>query len=146
MKSPEPSRLHARSWTAAIGTLVDYLQLEVLPVDLKAAPAARQLRAVTLELGLSLGARACLATALRTNCLVLSADTAWEQLKIRAITVQCIRWRRRYRETAQTRKVDKESLTTESRAPMRKSLGEVEPTLRAWRGRLSSLSQLVRLS
>ena len=71
--------------------IVDYLQLEVLPVDLKAAPAARQLRAVTLELSLSLGARACLATALRTNCL-------------------------------QPRKVDKESLTTESRAPMRKSL------------------------
>ena len=39
----------------------------------------------------SLGARVCLATALRTNCL-------------------------------QPRKVDKESLTTESRAPMRKSL------------------------
>ena len=74
-------RVHARSWTAAIGTLVDYLQLEVLPVDLKAAPAATQLHAVTLKLGLSLGARACLATALRRTALYCRQTRRGSSLK-----------------------------------------------------------------
>lgn len=58
---------------------------------LDAALAAGQLRPVTRKLGLSLGDRACLATALLTKYRVLTADKTWAKLKIRGMKIQAIR-------------------------------------------------------
>ena len=49
-----------------------------------------KLRLLTREAGLSLGDRACLATALVLNRVALIADQAWMRLNL-GITVQCIR-------------------------------------------------------
>jgi PIN domain nuclease of toxin-antitoxin system len=66
----------------------------VLPswVDFDHDPAERagHLRPLTRNLGLSLGVRACLATAQSLGCTVLTADRAWAELDL-GIRIEAIR-------------------------------------------------------
>ncbi|MHC2109116.1 type II toxin-antitoxin system VapC family toxin [Methylobacterium sp. CM6246] len=63
------------------------LQLTILPFDLEQAAEAAHLRIHTREAGLSLGDRACLATAKRQGAPALTSDKAWKGLK-RAVGVK----------------------------------------------------------
>lgn len=56
------------------------LDLTILPFERETALLAGELRAGTRQLGLSLGERACLATALSRGLPVLTADRAWTRL------------------------------------------------------------------
>ena len=66
------------------------LDLAVLPFDRTFALRAGALRAATRHLGLSLGDRACLATAAATGRVVLTADRAWADLQL-GISVELLR-------------------------------------------------------
>lgn len=66
------------------------LDLDVLPFDQQLAQRAGALRPFTRHLGLSLGDRACLATAEATGRIVLTADQAWSELALR-IPVELVR-------------------------------------------------------
>ena len=58
------SRLHQEGWTTfQVNAVFQELPVQVLPFDLDAAMLTGRYRAPTDELGLSLGGRACLATA-----------------------------------------------------------------------------------
>ena len=86
------AKLNEVGWTADdIAPLFEQLQLEILPFELEAALASGQLRTPTKKHGLSLGDRACLATALTTKYMVLTADKEWMKFKIRGITIKCLR-------------------------------------------------------
>jgi PIN domain nuclease of toxin-antitoxin system len=61
------------------------LEIKAIPFDLALAYRAGLLRAATRHLGLSLGDRACLATALALDQPALTADRSWQQLDIGAI-------------------------------------------------------------
>jgi ribonuclease VapC len=76
--------------TAIIRTLLDSLDLDVRAFDTEAAFAAGALRATTRELGLSFGARACLALGQQLQLTVLTTDRAWVSLDL-GITVRPIR-------------------------------------------------------
>jgi len=58
-------------------TLLASLELTIIPLDTALAIATGALRKPTRPLGLSLGDRACLATAQKLNATVLTADRAW---------------------------------------------------------------------
>lgn len=64
--------------------------LIIVPLVHDDAVLAAELRASTRHLGLSLADRCCLATALRLNRPVLTADRAWAELSI-AIPIDLIR-------------------------------------------------------
>ena len=86
------SKLNDFGWPAdEIAPLFDHLQLEILPFEMDAALASGQFRSATKKLGLSLGDRACLATALLTKYRILTADKSWAKLKIRGVSIKCIR-------------------------------------------------------
>ena len=59
--------------------------VDVEVVDFRASHAflSGDLRSATRALGLSLGDRACLATALEQRCAVLTADRAWASLDLK---------------------------------------------------------------
>ncbi len=57
------------------------LNLTIVDFDRETAILAAELRAVTKRLGLSLGDRACLATARSHGLPVLTADQAWAKLE-----------------------------------------------------------------
>ena len=57
-------------------------EMTILPFEQEDAFTAGNLRAVTRELGLSFGDRACLALAQRLNMPVLTSDLAWHGLDI----------------------------------------------------------------
>lgn len=61
---------------------IDWLAITVFPFTADLAYAAGELRASTRELGLSLGARACLALARELRAPALTADRAWAGLDI----------------------------------------------------------------
>ena len=61
--------------------LADF-DLAVVPFDRNLALRAGSLRAATRSLGLSLGDRACLATAEAAGLTVLTADRAWAKLEL----------------------------------------------------------------
>ena len=65
-----------------IGGICVDLGLETLPFTAAHALLAGQLRASTRALGLSLGDRACLATAMLEKRPVLTADRAWLRLDL----------------------------------------------------------------
>ena len=67
------------------------LGLEVREFDTELALMAGALREVTRPLGLSLGDRACLATARRLRLPALTADRAWAELTLRGVEVVVIR-------------------------------------------------------
>lgn len=75
---------------AVIG-VIDSLNLEILPWDRAAVFAAAELSSLGWTHGLSLGDRACLATARLTGQPVLTAERNWNQLPDLGITIQCIR-------------------------------------------------------
>ena len=63
-----------------IETILDSLQLEVVPFDVAHAHETARLRPLTRPTGLSLGDRACLVTAALRGAVALSADKAWARL------------------------------------------------------------------
>lgn len=69
---------------------VDRYRLRVIPFDAEQAAVAASLRAVTRSHGLSLGDRACLATALTLGGSVLTADRAWRDLNL-GVAIEVIR-------------------------------------------------------
>jgi len=69
---------------------IQALGLEVVPCDETIAYRIGNLRSSTKALGLSLGDRACLATALQHNVRAITADRRWKTLKIGA-RIQVIR-------------------------------------------------------
>jgi PIN domain nuclease of toxin-antitoxin system len=68
---------------AAIAAFQAELPIDIVPFDEVMALDAGLLRPVTRHLGLSLGDRACLATAkVLGNLCVLTADNVWDSLKL----------------------------------------------------------------
>lgn len=67
---------------AAIRAALDLPGLDVAVFDAELGYAAGLLRSPTRHLGLSLGDRACLSFAHHLNLPVLTADRAWESLKL----------------------------------------------------------------
>ena len=64
------------------------IDIAILPFDAALAYETGRLRAVTRHYGLSLGDRACLATAMQLAVPAITADRKWQHLKIgAAITV-----------------------------------------------------------
>jgi ribonuclease VapC len=69
---------------------IQALGVEIIPCDEAIAYRIGDLRTSTKALGLSLGDRACLATALQHNVRAITADRRWKTLKIGA-RIQVIR-------------------------------------------------------
>lgn len=55
---------------------------EIMPFDAQLASMAGELSVLTKELGLSLGDRACLTTAMYFDYEVITADKIWQKLKL----------------------------------------------------------------
>jgi PIN domain nuclease of toxin-antitoxin system len=66
------------------------LEFSVFPFTQEDALVTAQLWDVTKSLGLSFGGRACLALAKRLGIPVLTADRAWQKLKL-GVTVRPVR-------------------------------------------------------
>ncbi|HZZ63549.1 MAG TPA: type II toxin-antitoxin system VapC family toxin [Roseiarcus sp.] len=64
-----------------VDSLIDSLQLEVIPFDHTQARLAGSLRRATRELGLSLGDRACLALARTRGAIALTCERSWTRLE-----------------------------------------------------------------
>lgn len=75
---------------AAIRALLVNLRIEPIPFTESMALQAGHLRQDTRRLGLSLGDRACLATALQLNLPVYTADQSWGSLQL-GIPIHLIR-------------------------------------------------------
>jgi ribonuclease VapC len=60
-----------------VDSLIESLQLQVIPFDREQAQLAGSLRRTTRELGLSLGDRACLALARVQGAVALTCDKSW---------------------------------------------------------------------
>lgn len=73
-----------------IRDVLAYLGLEVMPFDEEQAFRAGLLSANTQPLGLSLGDRACLALALTTHTIALTADRVWKDLDV-GVEIKLIR-------------------------------------------------------
>ena len=69
---------------------IEALGVEIIPCDEAIAYQIGDLRRATKALGLSLGDRACLATALQLNVRAVTADRGWKTLKVGA-RIQVIR-------------------------------------------------------
>lgn len=65
--------------------------IELTPLTDQDAIEIARLRPATRDLGLSLGDRACIATAMRLGFTALTADTSWADLRIEGLSVQLIR-------------------------------------------------------
>jgi ribonuclease VapC len=63
-----------------IDAMLDPLPIEIVPADKELGKTAGELRAVTMENGLSLGDRYCLALARRDGLSAWSADKAWKTI------------------------------------------------------------------
>lgn len=86
------SRLFQDGWTAfGVNALFQGLPIFVLPFDLNTALLCGHYRPLTDHLGLSLGDRACLATAYLQAGTALTADRAWTQLDLAGVDISCIR-------------------------------------------------------
>jgi len=66
------------------------LNLTIVPFDEQMAYETGRLRTSTRQLGLSLGDRACLATAKIQGASILTADRVWLQVNI-GVDIKCIR-------------------------------------------------------
>jgi PIN domain nuclease of toxin-antitoxin system len=76
---------------AEIEDTVAGLQIDILPFEAVDALASANLRRELKRLGLSLGDRACLVTALRTGHTVLTADKAWGRVKLAGVRIELAR-------------------------------------------------------
>lgn len=86
------ARLHQDGWyEPEVALIFSELGIEVLPFDADVALLSGSYREQTRNLGLGLGDRACLATARREECPVLTADRTWNQLQLDGVDVRCIR-------------------------------------------------------
>lgn len=74
-----------------VRSLLEIPNLEVVPVDEPAALKAAELALPGKALGLSLGDRICLATALIEGAEVLTADQAWARLGAHGPKVRLVR-------------------------------------------------------
>ncbi|MEY9142121.1 type II toxin-antitoxin system VapC family toxin [Bradyrhizobium elkanii] len=63
-----------------IDDMLDPLPMTIVPADKDLGQIAGRLRAVTLEAGLSLGDRFCLAQAIRDGLPAWTADKAWRNI------------------------------------------------------------------
>lgn len=63
-----------------IEDVVDALPIEIVPLDAELARIAGMLRPLTIEFGLSLGDRCCLALAKRSGLPAWTADKAWKTI------------------------------------------------------------------
>jgi ribonuclease VapC len=66
---------------ATVDSLIDKLQLKVIPFDRAQARLAGSLRAATRKLGLSLGDRACLALAAAEGATALTCERIWAKFE-----------------------------------------------------------------
>ncbi|MBI2799090.1 MAG: type II toxin-antitoxin system VapC family toxin [Gammaproteobacteria bacterium] len=73
-----------------IAAMVSALPVEIVPFDRAQAFSAGVLRAATRNLGLLLGARACLALSATLGAPALTADKPWLALNI-GVHIECIR-------------------------------------------------------
>lgn len=73
-----------------VNELIQELEIGVIPFDEKLAIGSANLRKTTKSKGLSLGDRACLATAQSLQVTVITADKIWCKLDL-DIDIQCIR-------------------------------------------------------
>ncbi len=73
-----------------INNIFKELTFTIIPFDQIMAHQTGQLRPLTRAFGLSLGDRACLATAICLNLPVMTTDKVWQKLDI-GIDVLCIR-------------------------------------------------------
>ena len=76
---------------AAAMRMVDDLNLPIIPWDVGLAREASDLNTLAWTHGLSLGDRACLATARRLGYTVLTADRDWRRLPNLGVDIQIIR-------------------------------------------------------
>ena len=75
---------------AEVRLTVGALGLQIVAFDAGMAFEAGKLRPLTRKAGLSLGDRACLATARILGQTVLTADRAWAKLNV-GVVIECIR-------------------------------------------------------
>ena len=73
--------------------VLQQIDMQAIDFDAEQALASAGLRAATREIGLSLGDRACLALALKTGAVAVTADRAWAGLdeSLTGVRVQLIR-------------------------------------------------------
>jgi PIN domain nuclease of toxin-antitoxin system len=67
---------------ATVDSLIEKLQLKVIPFDRSQAQHAGSLRATTRKLGLSLGDRACLALAAAEGATALTCERIWTKFEV----------------------------------------------------------------
>lgn len=85
------AKLYDRGANAAqVAEVLGALDLNVLPFDGAQAEKSGGLRPLSKQLGLSLGDRCCLATALQAQARVLTADRSWADLEI-GVEIEVIR-------------------------------------------------------
>ena len=73
-----------------VSTVVNSLNVDIIPLTQKQAEVAGILRQTTRHLGLSLGDRACLALAKTMDGIAITADRPWQALNL-GIAIECIR-------------------------------------------------------
>lgn len=73
-----------------VNELINKLEISVIPFDKKSAIDSANFRQTTKSKGLSLGDRACLATAKILQATAITADKVWCQLDL-DIKIKCIR-------------------------------------------------------
>ena len=84
------AKLDADGWEGKDIPLV-FEGIDVVPFDRWHALLSGGYRRTTRQLGLGLGDRACLATALVAQQPALTADRAWMSLAIQGVEIVCIR-------------------------------------------------------
>ena len=76
------SKLFERGMSSLeVSTVLEAVPLDVVPLEREIAWAAGELRAVTKNLGLSLGDRVCLALGMNLSASIWTADKLWKKVK-----------------------------------------------------------------
>ena len=95
MSAVNLSEVHARllahgMTNRASRSLIDTLEIREIPFDRTSAELTASLRPETERSGLGIADRACLATGLQFDALVVTADRAWAELEL-PLDIQVIR-------------------------------------------------------
>ncbi|WP_420448907.1 type II toxin-antitoxin system VapC family toxin [Candidatus Palauibacter sp.] len=86
------ARLGGEGWTPdEVEGFFAESNIDVLPFDSSAALLSGSYRRLTRHIGLSLGDRACLATARQLGLTTLTADRVWTELELDGVDIVCIR-------------------------------------------------------